>query len=324
MMSTLNVQNRTSDEFTVQLAARFLTYDTPISRAELRIDGTFGTDPALAAELRRAVAGPVFVAFLGGVSSNRVNLAVDDAIAAQYSESRAGVEADAGLTPIRDAELRFGFHAEHYVGHVKIGTPGLPSLRGPEYELRYRGVYDGQNSAVLPSKGLRVAATGRHVLDAPEPSLAFSNGRTNDALSQGDIAASRFWSWHHASDRVFALFDGGTSFGGNPLITDQFVLGLPFRLEGFAVGERRGNDYAVATTGYLHSIGQLPDFLGGAIVAGAWLETGSAFDHATDARVATQLGIGVLSETLLGPGILGYTIGSGARRFYVGFGRLFR
>ena len=59
-------------------------------------------------------------------------------------------------------------------------------------------------------------------------------------------------------------------------------------------------------------------------VAGAWIETGSAFDHASNASVATQLGIGVLSETLLGPGILGYTIGSGARRFYVGFGRLFR
>jgi len=324
MMSTLNVQNRTSDEFTFQLAARFLSYDTPIARAELRVDGTLGTDPALAAELRRAIVGPVFVAFLAGVSSDRVNLAVDDAIAAQYGESRAAVEADAGLTPIRDAELRFGFHAEHYSGRVKIGAPGIPSLSGPEYELRYRGVYDGQNSAVLPSDGLRLATTARHVLEAPEPPVPLSAGRTNDGLSQADVAMSRFWSWHHANERVFTVLEGGTSFGGNPLITDQFVLGLPFRLEGFAVGERRGNDYAVATGGYLHSIGQLPDFLGGPIVAGAWIETGSAFDHASNASVATQLGIGVLSETLLGPGILGFTIGSGARRFYVGFGRLFR
>ena len=80
----------------------------------------------------------------------------------------AAVEMDAGLTPMRDAELRFGFHAEHYAGRVKIGAPGIPSLNGPEYEFRYRGVYDGQNSAVLPSDGLRVATTARHVIEAPE------------------------------------------------------------------------------------------------------------------------------------------------------------
>ena len=54
----------------------------------------------------------------------------------------------------------------------------------------------------------------------------------------------------------------GTSFGDVPLPTEQFAMGLPFRLSAYDAGEIIGPNYYVATAGYLRHIGRLPDFLG--------------------------------------------------------------
>ena len=107
------------------------------------------------------------------------------------------------------------------------------------------------------------------------------------------------------------------------MFTDQFTLGLPMRLDAFEVGERRGDHYGVLTAGYLHAFARLPDVLGGSIIGGAWLETGSAFDEWSQASVSVQGAVGVIIETLIGPAVVRYSAGGGARRFAIGFGRLF-
>ena len=86
-----------------------------------------------------------------------------------------------------------------------------------------------------------------------------------------------FWSLGERG-RLFVLGGGGTSFDDQPLPTDQFALGSPFHLGALDNGEFRGDHYYIATGGYLHQFGRLPDFMGGPIFAGAWLENGDAFD----------------------------------------------
>ena len=325
MMSTLNVHSQTSDDFTFQIAARFLAYDTPVARAELRLDGVLGTNPSVAAELRRPIGDTqLFVAALAGADWNRIDFTRDDNIVAQYAQRRIGGGFDVGVTPMRDAELRIGVGALHENAHVRVGNPGLPSLNGMETFVRFRGIYDGQDYSVVPSRGMRLIGTSRYTMKAPEPDLRAGIDRSNTGVIQAELEGSSFWSWRHKTQRVFIVGAGGSSFGTSPLPTVQFVLGAPFKLDAFNLGERRGDNYAVATAGYLHVVSRLPDFLGGPVIVGVWSETGSAFDRFADAEIDTQLGFGAVSETLIGPAFVGYSIGRGARRFVVSFGRVFR
>jgi NTE family protein len=134
---------------------------------------------------------------------------------------------------------------------------------------------------------------------------------------------NRFWSVGKR-DRLFLLGGGGTSFRDSPLPTDQFTLGSPLHLGAYANGELRGDEYYILTGGYLRQFGRLPDFLGGAIFAGAWLENGDAFNNWQDAKLRTNASGGVILDTLVGPVILAGSAGFDGRwRTYIGVGRIF-
>jgi hypothetical protein len=220
-----------------------------------------------------------------------------------------------------DAESRLGLRAHWYDAERRVG-PVLPELEldGWVTELRLQNVYDGQDSPIVPSRGLRVVGWGRYVFDAPESELLVD--RSSSGIFQAEVGGSYFWSWSRAVRRVFVAASGGTSFSYEPLVIDQFSLGEPMRLDAFAEGERVGDHYAALTFGYLHSIKRLPDFVGGPILAGAWVEQGSAFDDPSDAEYEAQLTVGVIAETLIGPAWIGYSLGTSARGLLVGIGRL--
>ena len=124
-------------------------------------------------------------------------------------------------------------------------------------------------------------------------------------------------------DRVFVAGAVGTTWG-HPFPNEEFQLGAPFRLGAYNFGEFRGEHYAVVSAGYLRGVGRLPDFLGGPVYLGGWLENGSAFDDIDDATFRTNASVGVVSDTILGPVLLGSSFDfSGAWRYYIGIGRLF-
>ena len=115
--------------------------------------------------------------------------------------------------------------------------------------------------------------------------------------------------------------------GPDIVVGDQSVrrAGTPFRLGGFASGELSGPNYYVATGGCLRRIGRLPDFVGGPVFAGAWLENGDAFDAWRDAGWRTNGGAGVMMDTIVGPVLIAGSWGFDGRfRLYLSIGRLFR
>jgi NTE family protein len=326
LMLGFNAQNQTSQEFALQIAARFLAFDVLMPRSELRVDAALGTSPRIGAELREAFGGSMFfTAATIGAAGSRINFTNNtDAIIAQYGQSLAFGQLDFGFTPGEHAEFRIGTEAGYYSARVKVGDPGLPSLSGPQSQLVASAIYDDQDSPVVPSGGLRVVGTAGHVMSTPRIRDTLVISRSNLGLTQAELTGSYFWSWNEKVERLFVVSGVGSSFGGLPLPTDQFVLGLPFRLDAFSIGERRGDDVATLTGGYLHVIGRLPDFLGGPILVGAWAETGSAFDRQSTSAIEAQFGVGAILDTFLGPALVSYSLGSTERRLHVGFGRLWR
>jgi hypothetical protein len=163
----------------------------------------------------------------------------------------------------------------------------------------------------------------RHVFDGPDITPPLQSQRSSIGLTQFSWEMNTFRTVR-GHDRVFALGGAGTSFSNRPLPTDQFVLGSPLHLGAYNVGEIRGDHYYILTAGYLGQIGRLPDFMGGPIFAGAWIENGDAFDSWHAATVRTHASAGVVIDTLVGPVIVAGSAGFDGRwRAYIGVGRIF-
>ena len=155
---------------------------------------------------------------------------------------------------------------------------------GGEGHLTWR--VDTHDSATIPSRGTLAHATFSYVFQGPSPTVddvALPTARSSVRLPQLAGEANRFWrkgerTW------LFVLGGAGTSFHHQPLLVDQFPLGWPLHLGAYSVGEIRGDHYAIATAGLVRELGRMPDFLGGPIFAGAWVENGDAFDTGTRRR----------------------------------------
>jgi NTE family protein len=170
---------------------------------------------------------------------------------------------------------------------------------------------------------MHALAEFRHYLTAPVPDTETT--RTTKGVSQAEFGGTWFHSLdRNARNRLFLVGGAGTSFGDHPLATEQFTLGGPFRLSAFDIGEKRGDNFMLVTGGYLRGVGRLPDFIGGPLLVGGWIEEGSAFDELDKAQYDTNVSVGAIADTLIGPVFLGASVAfDGSSRFYIGIGRIF-
>jgi NTE family protein len=322
-MVGISLQNTTTNDFAFQLAARYLTFDIAGSGSELRIDGAVGAQPSFGGELYRPLGNTVlFVAGAAGVRRQTLNFVSDDFVVARYNEVRAVVGFDVGVNLGRDSDVRAGLWLGRLNASVESGNPGLPELHGLETRGRIAWRFDGQDSPAVPSRGARALARVDHIFSSPDVPPTFATNRSNDDVTQVEVGGSVFWPVRRR-DRVF-LAGGLGATRGHPLANEQFQLGAPLRLGAYDLGELRGDNYGVLTAGYLRAVGRLPDFMGGPIFAGGWLENGSAFDAIDAAKLRTNVSLGVLGDTLIGPVLVGGSLDfRGAWRYYIAVGRIF-
>jgi NTE family protein len=320
MMLGVSLENLTSNDFRAQLAARYLAFDLFGSGSETRIEGVIGSDPSFRFSLYRPLTRTrLFARPYAGTEKNTIPFIQDDVVVAEYTQRRLLAGADLGVNLSRVSELTGGFRVARLDADVQTGDPGLPELAGLETDLRIGLRHDGHDSPVVPSRGTRATVELTRYLASPD---AEGIVRSNEDVTQLEAGVATFWKWR-TRNRLFVVASGGTSFGGNPI--SQFQLGYPFRLDAFNVGERRGDHYGVLTVGGLRQMGRLPDFLGGPIFIGSWLENGSAFNSDEDADFNTQAAFGVVVDSLIGPLVGGTSIGlDGGWRAFIAIGRIFR
>jgi NTE family protein len=322
LMLGVNLQNTTRDDFAFQLAARYLTFDVAGSGSELRVDGAVGAEPRVAAELYRPAGPRLFATAAAGLQQQVLNFVSGSIVVARYNETRAAAEVGGGVNLGRDSDVRAVLSFARLNADIRAGDPGLPELHGPETRARLSWRHDGQDSPFVPSRGTRVTATLDHILTTPELPAGAASSRSNDGITRAELTTATFWP-HGNRHRVFVSGGAGTTWG-DPLPTEQFELGTPMRLGAYDIGELRGNHYGVLALGYLRSVARLPDFLGGSVFGGGWVESGSAFDEIDRADIRTNLSAGVMADTLAGPMLIGGSFDfGGAWRYYVAVGRIF-
>jgi NTE family protein len=325
LMLGVNLENTTSSDFRITMTGRYLAFGVLGSGSELRVDGTLGSDPRAWVELYQPVrSSPLFVAPYAGIGKSTVDFTQDDAVIARYGQTYSRLGLNLGSNLGRVSDIRLGAYVGRVDASVTVGDPGLPDLEGKETvsELVWR--FDGQNSPAVPSRGTYSNVRLSYVFDSPDVSADFPTDRTSVGLTQLAGQGTRFWSLTE-KQRVFVVGGLGTSFDGRPLANNQFAMGSAFRLGAYSAGEIRGDHYYAASGGYLHQVFRLPDFMGGPVFAGAWLENGDAFNDWRDARWRTNASAGVIMDTLLGPVIVAGSYGFDGRwRTYFGVGRIFR
>ena len=323
LMLGLNLENTTSDDFRVTFTGRYLAYDVVGSGSELRIDGTLGSDPGLAFALYRPIgSSPFFVAPYAGAFHRTFEVIQDGAVVASYGQQLTRGGMDIGVNLGRVSDLRLGAYIGRLNATVDVGDPGLPEVNGKEVVAELNWRMDSQDSPVVPSRGINAFAGAKYAFDGPDITPPLPTGRSSAKLLQVSGEASSFWSLGERH-RLFVLGGAGTSFDHQPLPVDQYALGSPFHLGAQDHGEFRGDHYYVLSGGYARQLGRLPDFMGGPIFAGAWLENGDAF-NGNDAKLRTNASGGVILDTLVGPVILATSFGfDGAWRTYIGIGRIF-
>ena len=321
----VSLENTTSNTFRFGLSGRYLAFDVVGSGSELRVDAAIGSDPSAGVSLYRPLwSSSLFVEPLASVAQSTLNVVDDNKIVAAYEDTAAFIGADAGINLGRISEVRAGLRWGHTDTDVDIGDPGLPEANGKKGLFQLRWTHDSQDNAVVAARGVHAVTELRHFFTAPVPDV--ETDRSTDGVTQ---AVGRVSSIHPldrgARNRLFVNGGAGTSFGDHPLATEQFSLGGPFRLSALDAGAKRGDNFVLASSGYLRQVARLPDFLGGPVLLGSWAEVGSAFDTWDAADFDANLSGGFIAETLIGAVFAGASTGfDSSWRLYLGIGRVFR
>jgi NTE family protein len=247
----------------------------------------------------------------------------DDTVLARYGQTRTRFGLNLGANLGTRSDLRVGAYGGRTSASIEFGNPDLPELAGQETGAEIVWRVDTQDSPVVPAGGTHSRVRLAHTFESPD--LTFQEQTRDSArLTQLSGVANRFWTVKERH-RLFAYGGLGTSFGSDPLPTSEFELGSPFRLGAYSTGEIRGPHYYALSGGYLHHVARLPDFLGGPVFAGGWLENGDAFEEWSLARWRTNGGAGLVMDTIVGPVVLAGSWGFDGRwRTYLGVGRIFR
>lgn len=303
------------DNVQFNFMARLTAMDVGRYGAEWRTDVSIGSRTAIASEYDRPLhATGFFIAPRMLAERATQNLFQGKDRVATYRVDRALGGVDVGYRFRRLGELRSGAEAGHISALVSVGNPLLPRLDGTVSRAFVRWVHDGQDSPIVPHRGLLVNAEGSWYMASPG---------ANNRFAQTILRTSMFFPVNPRGS-IFTIWTGGTTFNDSAPPAQAFTLGGPFRLGALGLDEVRGTHMAYAALGYVHEIFRTSPPFGTRIHVGGWYEVGKIFEAVPNRGYYSNGSLGVILDTPLGPLILGGSVGEeGRRKLYFKLGRFF-
>ncbi|MBV9441788.1 MAG: hypothetical protein JO217_03750, partial [Acidobacteriaceae bacterium] len=135
-----------------------------------------------------------------------------------------------------------------------------------------------------------------------------------------------FLAFHQVSDpgSIYFVAAGGTTFGQHPGGLPVFSLGGPSRLAAYGLNQFLTDQYFYFRGGYLHRIGTLAPFLGSGVFLDGHYEVAKAYGLPNAPTLPNDGVVGVITQTILGPVLVGGSIGQGGhRKWFFQLGRVF-
>ena len=245
---------------------------------------------------------------------------------ARYRQTVSRVGLNVGVNLGAQSDVRVGAYVGRTTASITVGNPGFPELTGKETGAEIVWRVTRRTVPVVPSRGLLSEVRLSRIFNGPDVDATRRARRFRHRRRRScRRTANRFWSVG-PRNRVFLYGGFGTSFDDVPLPTDQFALGMPFRLGAYNAGELSGTEL-------LRRDRRLP--AAGRPAAGLHGRTESSREagsktatRSTNGRVATWRtngGVGVVMDTLVGPVVVAGSWGFDGRwRTYLAVGRTFR
>jgi NTE family protein len=314
----LDINNSDTNDVGFTVRGRLTLYDFGGRDAELRNDVNLGSRTLLSSEFFRPVgSNGWFTAPHLFYDKSLRDIVQTDTRVGEYRYERIGAGIDLGYTLNRCSELRFGYDMYHAGTTLRSGDPSLPLYNGETSVGTIRWSLDRQDRALVPTHGVKLTTVGSWYFHAP--------GQGSRTLPQLEVNLSAFTPLDHKSaNLLFGILGTGTSFGHHALPLQDFTLGGPFRLGGYARNIFQGSAYLYGNVGYLHRVSEFLPSLGGRVYLGGWVETGSAFEDAEHAQYHTSVTSGIVAETFLGTAFAGGSLTrEGSFSVYFSLGKLF-
>ncbi|MFC6646434.1 patatin-like phospholipase family protein [Granulicella cerasi] len=264
--------------------------------------------------------GHFFLAPRAGITRRPYYIYQGDYRVSERQSQYTGVAGDAGWSDNKYQEARVGIDFENVQWTATTGFDNYPDYGGNATLFHGHYVYDNQDRALVPSRGMRA------VFDAGYWRNTTLSALTNTVSAGAPKFTGQIEAAHTLSKKNTFLFniEGGTLGNHNVAQPYRFTLGGPLRLAASAIDQYRGTDYWLATPGYLHRIAKLPAPLGQSIYVGGAYEIGQM--RAPDAATITRQDVyfGLFAETPLGVVTLAPSFGDhGERKFTFTLGKFF-
>lgn len=285
-------------------------------RSELRTDFALGSRYEVRTEYYRPFT-PLsrwFVAPRAGADRTPLNLYVKNDLLAEYRLNTAYGGIDVGFNFDRFSELRFGYQAGYAAANLRIGSPSVPSVSGRTGVSRIRYAMDRLDNPIIPRRGVALIGSASWIDANPGSPEQFP---ASEAGVLGFKPVSKAAS-------IYGIAAGGTTFGKGDTGLPPFSLGGPGRMAAYGLNEFVTNQYFYGRMGYLHQIGTLPPFLGGGVYFNGHYEVGKAYGPLNPSGLISDVAAGLAVETILGPIMIGGSIGeSGHRKWFFQMGKIF-
>ena len=303
------------DDVGFTLASRLTFLDLGGYRSELRTDIAFGSKYQLDLEYYHPVT-PLsrwFIAPQISVARTPLNLYSGDNLLADYRLNTAGGGLDIGYGFDRFSELRVGYRAGYLDATRRIGSTLLPSVSGRTGSTQIRFALDHLDNPVIPRRGVAMLSGFQWVDARPGADSGFPSA---ESTISAFLPVSQ-------SDSVYGIAAGGSTFSHRQTGIPPFSLGGPARLAAYGLNEFLINQYFYFRLGYLHRIAELPPFLGTGVYLNGHYEVAKPYGSLSS-QLPNDGVLGVIAQTLLGPVMIGGSVGDrGHRKWFFQLGRVF-
>ena len=297
------------------IGGRLTFLDVMNAGSEWRTDFFVGFRDTLSTEyFHRVHSSKFFVAPRAFIGKAQQDLYERHDRVARFSTRETGAAIDLGYAAGRFSEFRVGYQLSRFTNSVSIGLPSLPSLRGNVSRMHARWAHEGQDSAIVATRGLRWTTNGQWVLSAP------GAGQKDFPILDGDLRWARPLRGPYY---LTGQFSGGTTISKQNLF-QPFTLGGPLRLSALAPQQFYGSHYYFSEVGILRALSQKPSQYFARLYLTAAYEMGSAFNTGGRYKPYHDGVAGIVGETPIGVLFVGGAYGGeGQRKVFVRLGRYF-
>jgi NTE family protein len=304
------------ENVTFTLGGRLTFFDVAGPGSELRTDLQFGNTYGINAELykRFSRTSRWFIAPRVNASDSAQWLYSHNNPQADYRIGRVQGGVDIGYAVSRFSEVRAGYEIGYLNANLKLGTPEFSSVSGEVSDARFRFTTDHRDDPIVPRRGYLSELTFHWVNISPGAPTAFP---TLDARIEFFKTVSRPAS-------LFVVAEGGSTIGYERTGIPQYFLGGTAGLLAYGQNEVRGDQFYLFRAGYLHKLVNLPTFLGSSLYAVTFYEVAKMYNAPDVSRLPTDGAAGFIVRTLLGPVLLGGSVGdTGHANWFFALGRVF-